>query len=197
MWRTLLQLRSSLAANGERHVHRLGQHAGRDSPTRLPYGAGMLGNLVAEMSASRRAELGDLRPVVRLGLVPATPAFAGKRVRLDAIAGSQASAARRCRLGRVTSAGAGGSGEAGSRSWPAATPSASKRRSGRPGRRGRYPARGDGSPADGCVAGSGNGGLDHSAPRILIGPPAGVKGNRAGGQGPLLNRNAGWARQPA
>jgi hypothetical protein len=89
----------------------------------------MLGNLVAEMTALRRAELGDLRPAACLALLPATPAFAGKRVRLDATAGGQAGAARRCRLGRMTSMGAGGSGEAGSRSWSAATPPTSQRRS--------------------------------------------------------------------
>jgi hypothetical protein len=50
----------------------------------------MLGNLVAEVTALRRAELGDLRPAACLALLPATPAFAGKRVRLDPAAGGQA-----------------------------------------------------------------------------------------------------------
>jgi hypothetical protein len=73
----------------------------------------MPGNLVAEMTPLHRAEPGGLRPVTRLAPPPATPASAGKRVKLDAIAESQAGAARRCKLGRVTGAGADGSGEAG------------------------------------------------------------------------------------
>ena len=58
----------------------------------------------AEMTALRRAELGDLRPVARLGSTAG-----GGRIR------GQESAARGCRLCRVTSVGAGGSGEVGSR----------------------------------------------------------------------------------
>jgi hypothetical protein len=66
---------------------------------------------------------------------------------------------------------------------------------------GRHPARSDGSPADGCVAGSGERwpGSQRAAHahRDAVRPSAGVKGNRADEQGSHRDRNAIQARQPA
>jgi NAD binding domain of 6-phosphogluconate dehydrogenase/NAD-binding of NADP-dependent 3-hydroxyisobutyrate dehydrogenase len=74
------------------------------------------------------------------------------------------------------------------------------RHRGCPGRRGRHPARSDGSPADGCVAGSGERwpGPQRAAHahRDAVRPSAGVKGNRAGGQRSRRDRNAIRTLQP-